>query len=118
MTELKCPSCGGRMEIDKRNPNIEICSKCHKQYKIEKVHSETTGEEKLHLSPVPDRIPYEPVEKKGPKKTGWEPYGWKRGVALVILFFVLMGIMYGPKIYRRYQMDHGGITTEESQEQP
>lgn len=69
-------------------------------------------------NPVPDRIAYQPTQKKEAKKTGWEPYGWKRGVALVILFFVLMGIMYGPKIYKRYQMDHGGIVTEESQGQP
>ena len=55
--------------------------------------------------------------KEGTQKTGWEPYGWKRGVALVILFFVLMGIMYGPKIYARYQMDHGGITTEAQEQQ-
>ena len=39
---------------------------------------------------VPDRIAYEPTQRKEPKKTGWEPYGWKRGVALVILFFVLI----------------------------
>ena len=69
-------------------------------------------------NPVPERIAYQPTHKKEAKKTGWEPYGWKRGVALVILFFVLMGIMYGPKIYKRYQMDHGGIVTEESQGQP
>lgn len=60
---------------------------------------------------------YQPFQKKEPKKSGWEPYGWKRGAALVILFFVLMGIMYGPKVYQRYQMDHGGIVTE-SQDQP
>ena len=36
----------------------------------------------------------------------------------VILFFVLMGMMYGRKIYDRYQMDHGGVTTEAQKEQP
>ena len=66
---------------------------------------------------VPDRIAYESTQRKEPKKTGWEPYGWKRGVALVILFFVLMGLMYGPKIYKRYQMDHGGAVTEAQTEQ-
>lgn len=118
MTELRCPSCKGKLEIDKKNPNIEICSQCKKTYTFQKVHSETTGEARLHLIPVPDRIQYQPVEKKEPKKTGWEPYGWKRGVALVILFFVLMGIMYGPKIYARYQMDHSQITAEIQEEQP
>lgn len=116
MTEIKCPSCNGRMELDPTNPNIEICRQCNKKYVIQWNRSLSTGEEKFQLTPVPERMEYEPVQKKEPKKSGWEPYGWKRGVALVILFFVLMGIMYGPKIYRRYQMDHGGITVE-SQEQ-
>lgn len=112
MTEIKCPSCGGKMETDPKNPNIEICNQCDKKYVIHWNRSVSTGEERFELTPVPESIAYEPVKKKEPKKTGWEPYGWKRGVALVILFFVLMGIMYGPKVYRRYQMDHGGIATE------
>lgn len=70
-----------------------------------------TEKEEMQLKPEPKRIEYEPIHRES-KKTGWEPYGWKRGVALVILFFVLMGIMYGPKIYARYQMDHGGAVTE------
>lgn len=112
MTEIKCPSCGGKMEIDAKNPNIEICRQCNKKYAVQWIHSEATGEDKLDLRPVQDRIDYEPTKKKEPKKTGWEPYGWKRGVALVILFFVLMGLMYGPKIYQRYQMDHGAVAVE------
>lgn len=76
-----------------------------------------TNENPLGENGVPDRIAYEPIRKKEPKKTGWEPYGWKRGVALVILFFVLMGLMYGPKIYKRYQMDHGGAAAQVQTEQ-
>ena len=101
MTEIKCPSCGGKLEIDPKNPNIEICCQCNKKYAIQWIHSPSTGKEKLDLRFVPERM----------------DYGWTRGVALVILFFVLMGIMYGPKVYQRYQMDHGGIVTE-SQDQP
>ena len=112
MTELRCPTCGGKLEIDKTNPNIEHCVQCNKTFTFQKVHSQETGEERLCLVPVPDRMEYTPIEKKEPKKTGWEPYGWKRGIALVILFFVLMGIMYGPKIYQRYQMDHPPVTTQ------
>lgn len=111
MTELRCPSCGGKLGIDQQNDNIQICQECGGRYTIQWKVSEETGKEELDLKPVPQRIAYEPIRKE-PKKTGWEPYGWKRGVALTILFFVLMGIMYGPKIYRRYQMDHGGITAE------
>lgn len=112
LTEIQCPSCGGRLEIDKKNPNIEICRQCRQKYAVQWNRFQSTGKEELVLKPVPDRIAYEPVNKKEPRKTGWEPYGWKRGVALVILFFVAMTIMYGPKIYRRYQTDHGGITVE------
>lgn len=112
MTELTCPSCGGKLEIDKQNSKIEVCQECHTQYTLQWKTSPDTGMEELHLKPVPQRIEYEPIHRKEPKKTGWEPYGWKRGVALVILFFVLMGIMYGPKIYQRYQMDHGGAAIE------
>jgi len=108
MTELRCPSCGGDLEPDKQNHNMAKCRQCHALYAIQWNASEEA---------VPERIAYEPIQKKEPKKTGWEPYGWKRGVALVILFFVLMGIMCGPKIYRRYQMDHGGITAEMQSEQ-
>lgn len=112
MTELKCPSCGGKLKADGESGSLEICRECGKQYEIQWRQSEETGKEELCLRPVPQRMAYEPVERTEPKKTGWEPYGWKRGVALVILFFVLMGLMYGPKIYARYQMDHGGIVME------
>ena len=117
MTDIKCPSCGGKLEIDPNNSNMGICGQCNKPYAVQWIHSRSTGKDKLDLRFVPEKMDNQPVKKKGPKKSGWEPYGWKRGVALVILFFVLMGIMYGPKVYRRYQMDHGGIAIE-SQEQP
>jgi len=116
MTELRCPLCGGKLKIDGQN-NIEVCQECHTRFAIQWNISEETGEKELELKPIPERIAIEPSKKKEPKRTGWEPYGWKRGVALVILFFVLMGIMYGPKIYKRYQMDHGGITAEVQNEQ-
>ena len=116
MTELTCPFCGGKLEPDKKNSNIEICNPCNKKYIVECIYSQATGENRIELRLVPEKMAYEPVEKKESKKTGWEPYGWERGVALVILFFVLMGMMYGPKVYQRYQMDHGGMQTEAGQE--
>lgn len=116
-TDIKCPSCGTTLEFDQKNPDMGICRQCSKTYAVQWIHSQATGTNKLDIRYVPKRMDYQPVQKKEPKKSGWEPYGWKRGVALVILFFVLMGIMYGPKVYRRYQMDHEGVATE-SQEQP
>ncbi len=93
-----------------RNPEEVI--RLHRQL-YGKDGSEAGGGTKACPTPVSERAGYQTAQRREPKKTGWEPYGWKRGVALVILFFILMGIMYGPKIYRRYQMDHGGIVTEE-----
>ena len=110
MTELRCPSCGGALELDEQHPDMETCLQCHAKYQICWERSAETGKEEVCLKPLPKKIAYEPVREVEKKKSGWEPWGWKRGVALVILFFVLMGIMYGPKIYRRYQMDHGGGT--------
>lgn len=115
MTELRCSACDGTLKIDEQNPGIAECEYCHTKYTIEWDRSGTyggAGNGNPYLKPMPGKINYQPVHREEPKKTGWEPYGWKRGVALVILFFVLMGIMYGPKVYRRYQMDHGGIATE------
>ena len=110
MTELRCPSCGGALELDAQHPDIETCLQCQAKYKIWWERLEKTGQEEVRFKPLPKKIAYEPVQEVEKKKSGWEPWGWKRGVALVILFFVLLGIMYGPKVYRRYQMDHGGGT--------
>ena len=77
MTELKCPSCGGKLTPDSKNPNIEFCSQCSKTYTFQKIHSEDTGEAKLCLTPVPDRIAYQPLEKKESKKTAGKPTAGK-----------------------------------------
>lgn len=113
---LRCPACGGNLELDQQNPNIETCQQCQAKYTIQWNRSSETGQEEALLKPLPKRIAYEPVPEVKKKKSGWEPYGWKRGVALVIAFFVIMGAMYGPKIYQRYQMDHGGAAVEETVE--
>ena len=35
MTELTCPSCGGKLEVDRQNPNIEECLECHTRYAMQ-----------------------------------------------------------------------------------
>lgn len=117
ITELRCSACNGTLKVNPQNPNVVECEYCHTKFMVEWNHPGSQGGQNVQLRQMPQRINYQPSKPAEPKKTGWEPYGWKRGVALVILFFVLMGIMYGPKIYARYQMDHGGITTEAQEQQ-
>ncbi len=112
LTELKCSACGGTMKIDKQNPNYAVCEYCRSRFTVE---WDTTplngsvpgdGDGIPHLKRIPDKIDYvpiEPVEKKG---NGWEPFGWKRVTALTAAALVALAIFYGPRVYRRYQMDH------------
>lgn len=122
MTELRCSACDGTLKIDEQNPGIAECEYCHTKYSIEWDRSGTyggaAGMGNPYLKPMPGKINYQPIHKEEPKKTGWEPYGWKRGVALVILFFVIMGVWKGPAVYRRYQMDHGTSESKEAVAKP
>lgn len=106
ITELRCSACNGTLKVDKENPNVAVCEYCHTKFMIEWSRPGIHGQQDIQLRQMPQKIAYQPIEPKEPKKTGWEPYGWKRGVALVILFFVIFGVWKGPAIYRRYQMDH------------
>lgn len=117
MTELRCSACDGTLKIDEQNPGIAECEYCHTKYTIEWDRSGTyggAGNGNPYLKPMPGKINYQPVHREEPKKTGWEPYGWKRGVALVILFLVIMGVWKGPAVYRRYQMDHNAAESAEA----
>lgn len=114
ITELRCSACNGTLKVDKENPNVAVCEYCHTKFMIEWSRPGIHGQQDIQLRQMPQKIAYQPIERKEPKKTGWEPYGWKRGVALVILFFVIFGVWKGPAIYRRYQMDHQGDSTQTS----
>lgn len=109
ITELRCTACQGTMIVDPENPNYAICEYCGTRYLIEwdtAGGNGAAGERNPSLKKIPEPIKYQPVKIDEKKKTGWEPYGWKRGVALVVLFFVILGVMRGPAVYRRYKMDH------------
>lgn len=54
-----------------------------------------------------DRIDYQKSETKV-RRTGWEPYGWKRGVVLGIILIVAILLLNSKGIYQRWKMDHGG----------
>lgn len=109
ITELRCSACQGTMIVDPENPNYAICEYCGTRYLIEwdtAGGNKAAGEENPSLKKIPEPIKYQPVKIHEKKKTGWEPYGWKRGAAIVVLFFVILGVMRGPAVYRRYKMDH------------
>lgn len=55
--------------------------------------------------------------KKGTEKIRMGALWLETGRCPGDFIFCADGDMYGPKVYQRYQMDHGGIVTE-SQDQP
>lgn len=114
ITELRCSACNGTLKVDEQNPNVAVCEYCHTKFMMEWSHPGMQGQQDIQLRRMPEKIAYQPARKEEPKRTGWEPYGWKRGVALVILFFVIMGVWKGPAIYRRYQMDHSAASAPDS----
>ncbi len=51
-------------------------------------------------------IEYQAVEVKT-RKTGWEPYGWKRGILVAILLVAAILLLNAAAIYNRWKKDHG-----------
>ena len=115
ITELRCSSCNGTLKVNPQNPNVVECEYCHTKFMVEWNHPGSQSGQNVQLRQMPQRINYQPTKPAEPKKTGWEPYGWKRGVALVILFFVIMGVWKGPALYRRYKLNQQ-IASEKAQE--
>lgn len=101
-TELKCPACGGALKIDKDNSEVAVCEYCNTQFAVEKESIPIRSNRDLVFGPPT-------IEKT----TGWEPYGWKRGLALGLGALVIMAIAYGPKVYNRWKMDHNQSETAE-----
>lgn len=54
-------------------------------------------------------IDYQPSGEKV-RSTGWEPYGWKRGVALVVVLVLAILLLNAKGIYQRWKMDHQEAT--------
>ncbi len=98
ITELKCPACGGDLKIDKENKNFAVCEYCNTSFALEWEHEEATLTGRIHYE-VPQKPPVQ-------KQTGWEPYGWKRGLALGIIGVVLILALNAKGIYSRWQMEH------------
>lgn len=52
-----------------------------------------------------EKTTYQPLEPMPKKKTGWEPYGWKRGVACGIALVVFITLFNAKGLYRRIKMN-------------
>lgn len=116
ITELRCSACNGTLKVNPQNPNVVECEYCHTKFMVEWNHPGSQNGQDVLLRQMPQRINYQPTKPAEPKKTGWEPYGWKRGVALVILFFVILGVWKGPALYRRYQLNQQIAASAEASE--
>ncbi len=51
------------------------------------------------------RIEYQSLDDQKIRSTGWEPYGWKRGIVLGILLVLGITLLNAPGLYRRWQMN-------------
>lgn len=49
-------------------------------------------------------------------RTGWEPYGWKRGVVAGILLVLGILLLNSKGLYRRWKINHGGISAESTEQ--
>lgn len=106
ITELRCSACDGTLKVDEQNPNFAVCEYCHTKYTIEWDHPGHPGSGDAHLKKMPAKIAYEPIHEPERKTSGWEAYGWKRAIALVILGLMLIIAMNAKGFYQRFQMDH------------
>lgn len=115
ITELRCSACKGTMKVDPDNPNYAVCEYCGTKYLIEwdKAGREA-GEGNPGMKRIPEPIHYQPIQPPEPKKNGWEVLGWKWSIAMALAIITAAGIIYGPAIYRRYQMDHDPKTAAEA----
>lgn len=102
ITELRCPACNGTLKIDENNPKVAVCEYCKTKYVLEWEGDNA----KIGSTPAPSKpyyVPTPPRPAQSQKKTGWESYGWKRAVALVCGFFVIVGLMYGPQVMNKHR---------------
>lgn len=61
------------------------------------------------------RIEYEFLDDRKIRSTGWEPYGWKRGVVIGIVLVLGILLINSPGLYRRWKMNRqetAGIAEE------
>lgn len=104
ITELKCIACNGPLKISPDDPNVAVCEYCKSKYVVEYEDNEQMHmKENVTEDWYKPRMAVPPVT--APKKTGWEPYGWKRGLALAVLGGVILGGLSWKGITGRMEFD-------------
>ena len=95
LTELKCTACGGSVKQDPENPRIVECEYCHSRFIVESEHGMTP----VYTTPVS----YTPVKQPERKEDG--EFRWKHGVLLAVCLLGAVALLYGPRLYKKYQED-------------
>lgn len=103
IVELKCPSCGGKLKIDEKNPNIAICEYCSLQHAIEWDRDQAYFDRRINY-----QVPKAPVTTK---RTGWEFDGWKRRVLVAAVFIGFIFLLCVVKFFEK-----GSGTQKENEE--
>lgn len=85
ITELKCKACNGTLKLDKTNSKIAVCEYCNTKYVLEE---EQDGGVHFASSQARYEVPRELRQEE--KKTGWEPYGWKRMTAAITVGILIL----------------------------
>lgn len=70
---------------------------------MQRVTAEPKKADYIPLSGV-GRIEYKSLDDQKIRSTGWEPYGWKRGVVLGILLILGITLLNARGLYRRWQI--------------
>lgn len=77
-----------------------------KIYRDDEIQRQTVQIKRPEYVPLPatGRIEYQSLDDQKIRSTGWEPYGWKRGVVLGILLVLGITLLNARGLYRRWQM--------------
>lgn len=77
-----------------------------KIFRDDEIQRQTVQIKRPEYVPLPatGRIEYKSLDDQKIRSTGWEPYGWKRGVVLGILLILGITLLNARGLYQRWQM--------------
>ncbi|MCM1134918.1 MAG: hypothetical protein NC400_05010, partial [Clostridium sp.] len=107
ISELQCPSCGGKLKVDEKNPSIATCEYCNSQYALEWDKDEAYFNRSINYT-----VPKAPESGGG---GGWGLNG-KKGVlllfAITAFVIIVMCVSHLGKVQRKAQTDSSGLTID------
>lgn len=104
LTELRCPACNGTLKIDENDPNTAVCEYCRTRYILEWEN----GSARINQTPQRNYRTIEP----GPRRTGWEPYAWKRIILCLAAAVLVFGAAFGPKLLKNRRKAASGMALQ------